>query len=414
MKIKIWLVNHYATEMYKNKAGRHYWFAKELLKRGYEPTIICANAYHNSYNYEDTGREKYVVKSANEVPFVFIKTGSAVSNGLDRMFSMTRFSLNLFLASDNLIKSFGKPDVILASSVHPLTWLAGYLIAKKYNIKFIAETRDLWPETFVAMGAMKKNCLIAKALYKLEKFIYRRADSLIFTMAGGRDYLKEIGLNNQNVHHINNGIDLELYNKNLKDYTYDDADLSNSELFKIIYTGTISKANLIGDIVEVAKVFNEKGPHNIKFIIFGDGHEKQFLEKYAQNNQLTNIVFKGKVDKKYIPGILAKSDLNIFTGRKLCLYKFGLSPNKMFDYLASGKPIISNIECGFDLLEKYRCGITVQSGSPVELVNGILRFYNMPSEEYERYAKNAVKAAKDHVFKAHTDKLERIIKDLLQ
>jgi glycosyltransferase involved in cell wall biosynthesis len=82
--------------------------------------------------------------------------------------------------------------------------------------------------------------------------------------------------------------------------------------------------------------------------------------------------------------------------------------------LASGKPILSNIECGFDLLEKYQCGITVQSGSPVELVNGILRFYNMPSEEYERYANNAVKAAKDHVFKAHTDKLEKIIKDLLQ
>ena len=133
MKKKIWIINHYATRMYMNKGGRHYWFAKELLKRGYEPTIICANTYHNSKNYEDTGSAKHIVKDVDGIPFVFVKTKSAVTNGLDRIINMLGFYRNLFPVSKVLVKKWGKPDIILASSVQPLTTVAGVKIAEKQN-----------------------------------------------------------------------------------------------------------------------------------------------------------------------------------------------------------------------------------------------------------------------------------------
>ena len=134
MRQNVWIWNHYATNMFFDQAGRHYWFAKELLKRGYEPTIICANTYHGSKNYEDTGNAKHIVKDFDGIPFVFVKTKSAVTNGLDRIISMITFYLNLNRISKNIKKELGKPDIILASSVHPLTWLVGYKIAKKNNI----------------------------------------------------------------------------------------------------------------------------------------------------------------------------------------------------------------------------------------------------------------------------------------
>ena len=414
MKKKIWLINHYATGMHLSKGGRHYWFAKELLKRGYEPTIICANTYHNSKNYEDTGNEKYIVKDVDGIPFVFVKTKSAVTNGLDRIISMITFYLNLSKISKSIKKKLGKPDVILASSVHPLSWLAGYRVAKKNNIKLIAETRDLWPETLIAMGATKRTSLAAKILYKLEKHIYKNADALIFTMAGGEDYLRDIGLNRDNVYHINNGLDLELYNDNLMKYCYPDDDLDNEELFKIMYTGSMGQANDLIWLVKSAEEIQRQGLRNIRFVLFGSGPQKNEFIKYIKDKQIKNIVFKDNVEKKYIPSILKKGNLNVFTGQKTYLYKYGISLNKMFDYFASGKATLSNLECRYDLLEKYQCGITVKGESVDEIVKGILFFYNMPKAEYDIYCENAIKAAKDHDFKKHTDKLENIITAQLQ
>jgi len=118
---------------------------------------------------------------------------------------------------------------------------------------------------------------------------------------------------------------------------------------------------LVGRIVLkshiIAKIFIDKGIKNIRFYIFGDGPERQYLENYIIENKITNVVFKGKVDKKYIPNILSKSNLNIFCLEYLPnLFKYGLSPNKMFEYFASGKPVISNVECSYDMLKKYNCG----------------------------------------------------------
>ena len=124
---------------------------------------------------------------------------------------------------------------------------------------------------------------------------------------------------------------------------------------------------------------------------------------------MDNLIFKGRVDKKYIPFILSKGNLNIIVGKDINLYKYGLSPNKIFDYFASGRPVLSNVECGYDLLEKYNCGITVKGDSPKALADGILKFYNMPKEEYNKYCQNALKASEDFDFKTLTDKLEEVI-----
>ena len=105
---------------------------------------------------------------------------------------MIDYALGLISVSKKF--DIDKPDIIYASSVHPLTWISGYFLSKRYNAKFIAETRDLWPETLVAMGQIKKNSIPAKILYKLEKYIYKKADRLIFTFPGGKDYVEEIGL----------------------------------------------------------------------------------------------------------------------------------------------------------------------------------------------------------------------------
>ncbi len=409
---KIWLMNHYATGMYFNKGGRHHWFATNLKTRGIRPAIFCANTRHNNQKTVEINSGLYDVKHSGDIPYVFVKTVEYMGNNHRRINNMITFYRNLFPVAKEYAKAHGKPDVILASSVHPLTLVAGIKIAKRFGIPCICEVRDLWPETFVAMGRIKRNSIPAKVLYALEKYIYKRADRLIFTFEGGKDYVESIGLDSSKVRYINNGIDLKQFHENKSIHTYNDTDLDNDGTFKVIYAGSMGQANALHYLVEAAQIIQNKGIRDIKFILFGDGYQRDGLEQYTKDNNLSNVYFKGRVEKKYIPGILGRGNLNIFTGQDISLYKYGLSLNKMFDYFASGRPIVSNIECGYDMLEKYQCGITVEGGSPESLAQGILKFYRMPKENYITYCENALLAAQNFDFTRLTDKLEKIILEL--
>ncbi len=402
---RIWIINHYGEPPTVGKYIRHYKFASELIKRGYDVQIFAASAIHRTNVNYINDNSNFLEKEIEGVPFVFVRTCDYKGNGIKRAINMIQYATRVL----QITKRFKKPNVIYASSPHPLTWLAGYRLAKRYNAKFIAETRDLWPETLVAMGRVSKNSIPAKILYKIEKFIYKKADKLIFTFPGGKDYVESIGLDTSKVRYINNGVDIEEFNKNKSVNIYEDEDLDNNSIFKILYTGSMGMANSLNYLIQAAEIIQDKGYKDIQFILFGDGYQKKELEEYVANNNIANVTFKGKVEKKYVPNILSKSDLNVFTGKHTYLYKYGLSLNKMFEYFASGKPTLSNIKCGYDILEKYKCGITVNGGSAEALAEGILKFYNMTKEEYNIYCNNALKAAQHFDFKVLTDKLEKVL-----
>ena len=128
MKKKIWILNHYAGDMPFNKGGRHYWFAKFLKDNGYEPVVFCANSKHNSNNEEfyhfDSLYKKFISKEIN-TPFVYIKAKTYSGNGKQRILNMFSFYFNLKKTLYKYSKLYGVPDIILASSVHPLTLVAG-------------------------------------------------------------------------------------------------------------------------------------------------------------------------------------------------------------------------------------------------------------------------------------------------
>lgn len=257
--------------------------------------FTIAITIHNSNNNRINDSRKYIEEIEDTISCIYIKARDYKGNGKDRILNMFDYATRLISVSKNFDNE--KPDIVYASSVHPLTWLSGYILSKRYDAKFIAETRDLWPETLVAMGQIKKNSIPAKLLYKLEKFIYKKADRLIFTFPGGKDYVEEIGLDPSKVRYINNGVDLEEYNYNKEKYQYADEDLDNNSTFKILYTGSMGQANELSYLLEAAKIIQDKGVKNIKFILFGDGYQRKGLEQFAKDNNLQNVIFKGRVEK---------------------------------------------------------------------------------------------------------------------
>lgn len=410
---KIWIFNHYGTNQFIEHGGRHINFAKNLIDFGYDTTIFVASFLHNSDTNMISDNALYLRDKSEKIPFVFVKTSNYKGNGFGRIKNMFEYYFRLF----KVTKNFEKPDVIMGSSVHPLSCVAAIQLAKKYKCKCIVEIRDLWPESIVVYKGISKKNPIIWMLYKLEKWIYKKADELIFTMEGGKDYITEKGwdanhggdVDMSKVHHINNGVDLDVFNYNKQQYTLKDVDLDQNDTFKVIYTGSVRLVNDICMLVDTASYMQSSGQSNIQFLIYGDGDKREELERRCREEEIKNIVFKGKVDKKFIPYILSKADLNLIHIRQTDIMKYGCSFNKLFEYLSSGRPILSNLVVKYDLLERYNCGVVLKDITPKEISKAILDFYNSPKQRLDNMSNNALEAAKDYDFKKLTEKLVCII-----
>lgn len=413
--MKIWILNHYATNMYFEGGGRHQWFAKYLIRRGYDVKIFCANTLHNSDTVIDLSSGLFTEKEGQDnVPYVFVKARPYQGNGKARVLNMMDYARNVKKVLKAYAEREGIPDIILASSVHPLTLVSGLKMAKKFQIPCICEVRDLWPESIVAYTKFTKNNPVIRMLYGLEKWIYKKADSLIFTVEGGKDYILDKGweasVDLKKVFYINNGVDLDQYQENLMRFQLVDRDLDEGEWFNVVYAGSIRPAN---DISILIRCMEQLKDTKIRLLIYGDGEQRGELEEYCRMHKLENIVFKGKVSKEYIPCILAKSDLNVLNYQKGGLWKYGGSQNKLFEYLASGTPVLANIKMGYDPIERYNCGIAKEFENDGEYSRAILSFANMSKDSYNKICENVKHTAERYDFQKHTDNLERVIAQTL-
>ena len=278
------------------------------------------------------------------------------------------------------------------------------------KIPCVVEIRDLWPLSIVEYKNISPKNPAIVALYMLEKKLYKRADALVFTMPGGKDYIKDkkwerVVLPNK-IFNINNGIDLTEQEKDIKNYDYADADLDDKEKFKVVYTGSIREVYNLSDLLDCAKILKDEG---IKFILFGDGPQRAELEKRVKDEHISNVVFKGFVGKKYIPSICSKADVNFSNVKQTGVSKYGVSWNKLFDYMNSGKPLISNIKVNYDFIEKYHCGISCEKQDAQNVANAILQIKKLSQDDYNTMCHNAKEGAKDFDFKLLSEKFEEAI-----
>lgn len=408
---KVWIFNHFGCTPKTGTLLRHYNFSKFLKEKGYQTTVFASNQLHFLNKTFDVDGKLYKIYEDEQVPFVFIKTPKYDKNGFDRIKNWIAFFIRLPKVTKKFAKEKNeKPDVIIASSVHPLTCVAGIFIAKRYKVPCVVEIRDLWPESlFEYSKKLKKDNLIIKILCVGEKWIYKKADKIIFTRPADYDYIIEKkwekAVPKSKCFYINNGIDLEETNHFKSKFTIKDADLDNLDIIKITYCGAIRHVNGLAILLDVAKeIKNEK----IKFIVWGDGDLREILEKRLIDEKITNVVFKGSVEKKYIPYILSKSDINLLHNTQTKLLRFGISWNKLFDYYASKKPIVTTLEIPFVEIDDS-VGRNVSKQDPKIVAKAInevvLDIENISKNAEEKFAQ----VAKEYDFKVLTDKLIKIL-----
>lgn len=342
-QLKIWILNHYAISPKSIGGTRHYDLAQELVKQGHSVRIFASSFNH--FSREET--IKYSVgiskeEDFNKVKFTWIKTPS-YHNSLRRLLNIGTFTYRLNKVMNQYLKQ-ETPDLIIGSSVHPLTPLVGIRKAKKIDSLFYFEERDLWPQTFIDFGILSEKSILTRLLLKIESYLYKESDRTIFLFDKAHEYAFSKGLKRGKEILLPNGYNVQRLNQS-RDFTNIKTMLAPLEGKKIcLYVGSMGEANHMLPLLELSKIMKDE--EEFHFLFVGKGSMKSSLVDYAKENQLENVTFQDPIPKEQIPYLLSHAEYGLISLKDSPLYKWGFSMNKIYDYLSLGLPILmySNLQ----------------------------------------------------------------------
>ena len=397
----IWFINEYDLPPKFSKFRRRYDMCKYLLKKNkYKLNVICSSFMHGTGGqHAYSKKEKIEYQGVN----VYILKGISYVGNIKRIFSMLIFMMKIIFFK---FPKEEKPDLIYASSPHLFAAFGALIQAKRNKCKFILEVRDLWPETWVQIGVIKKGGIIHKFFLFLEKYLYKKADKIVY-LDPFFDYMISIGIDTDKIIYLSNGVDLEEFDKkqNLEVHL-------DKNKFNVTYTGAIGVANNLEPLIELAKLVSDK---NIIFNIIGYGPLKKSLMLKVENEQLQNIKFYDPIEKDKVPEVLRQSDALILSVLPIELYQYGASFNKLFEYWASSKPILFFGNIKPDYIKESNSGISVTTNSVNDLKNACLDLYNMSEIDREELGKNGRKYVENNFdWKNLANQVDKIFDELLQ
>ena len=396
--MKIWIVNPQTGSPEKVANPRYLKLAKYFMEAGHD--VITFNSSQREQIAIPEG-EKCLEKQYGQYMFVHVFAPSFKGNGIKRMLSLHTFAKNFCRVS----KNYEKPDVIL-QNIHPPFDYPVVRLAKRLKCKYIAEAWDLWPEDFVTFGLVKRSNPALKLAYAIEKRYYYAADEIVFTFLGAFDYLKRQGwLKNQggridpaHLHYINNGIDLAQFDKDKVAYPRADADMNDPKLVKVVYLGSINKANNVKALVEAAALIQDIPEY--RFFIYGGGSYREELMTYVKEQGIRNVVFKEeRISLAECAWVVSQATVNVMNYEK-SFGQWGVSSGKLFQYLAAGKPIVCNIDIAYDnVIRDSDLGVSQDMVEPEEFVSAIRQLAEQPHDSYDAMCERVRKSAERFDYK---------------
>lgn len=389
--MKIVIINHYAGSPTLGMEYRPYYFAHEWIRMGHQAMVVAATYSHvRSKQPEIAENAKRVLHEG--VPYVWIKTNKYKGNGLTRLLSMFVFSWRIYKRLKPVFRDF-KPDLIIASSTYPLENFAIFRLSKMFKAKYCYEVHDLWPLSPMELGGFSKYHPFILIMQKAEDYGYKNADFVVSLLPMAKPYMVSRGMSPDKFFYIPNGIRVEEWNYsgNLpKNYIEQLSHIRQKHTFLIAYTGSHGLANSLESFVLAGKQL----PSEIGLVLVGDGPEKGRLQKLQTDEQIENVYFLDAIKKQFIPPLLAEFDALFIGLQKQSLFRFGISPNKMIDYMMAGKPIIQAIDAGNNMVKDYSCGIAVEPENPKSIAEGIKYILQLSGHERKLMGLNGQNSVK--------------------
>ena len=367
--LRILFLSHYFPPEGNAPASRVHEMCKRWVREGHQVTVItCAPNNPTGVIYQGYRNKPIQTETIDGIRVVRVWTFIAANKGRIRR-SLNFFSYFVTATFAGLIQK--RPDVLIATSPQFFCGWAGTLVSTLRRLPFLLEIRDIWPESIAAVGALKQRFLM-HVLELLERLMYRSATHMVTVGSGYQRQLVLRGVDAVKISVVTNGVDQELFRGNVDGDEVRERHRVNGD-FVCSYVGTLGMACELSLVVRAAKLLKDKGRHDIKFMLVGDGAVRQTLEQQVRDVGVDNVIFTGRVDKKEVPAYLAAADACLVHLRKQELFKSVL-PSKMFEAAGMGKPIILGVEgCAAEFVNSAACGICIEPESEVDLAAAIER-----------------------------------------
>ncbi|MBL8320542.1 MAG: glycosyltransferase family 4 protein [Burkholderiaceae bacterium] len=377
--MNILLINHYAGSPALGMEYRPYYLAREWVRAGHAVQIVAA-----SYSHVRSRQPEVVDQPVNEmidgIAYRWLPTPRYAGNGAGRAWNIARFLARLWREAPMLAARF-KPDAAIASSTYPLDiWVARRIARLAPGAKLVYEVHDLWPLSPIELAGMSPRHPFIRLCQRAEDAAYRDADVVVSMLPKVQEHMAAHGLDPRRLVIVPNGIapdDWERLPEPLREDVVSAISAHRAAGRLVVgYAGSMGLPNALDTLLDAAKLLRDRP---IGFVLVGDGHERARLAGRIAQETIGTVTCLPPIPKAQIPSFLGAIDVAYIGWQRVPIYRFGIAPNKLMDYMMAGCPVLHSVEAGNDPVAEAGCGFTVAPESAQAVAEGLQRLAATPT-----------------------------------
>ncbi len=385
-------INQFAVLPSDGGATRHFELGRELVRRGWDVTVVASDYHPQRRAYTrrtDASNHDAIDESIDGVRFRWL--WAAAYKGNDWRRAINWLSFHRSVAAMRAMPS--APDIVIGSSPQLFAATAARRLAHRVKVPFVFEVRDLWPESLVAAGGRKG--IAYHALARVAAGLYRDASRIMVLAAGTGTYLAKQGIDPRRIVLVPNGVDVNLVQPGAAQPEALGAPPLAAPT-TLIYAGAHGPANGLEVVLEAAAMLAASSTP-VRFVLIGDGPSKSSLMEVAALRGLTNVEFRAPVPKSELVKMLVSADAGLLLLRDAALFAFAVSPNKLFDYLSAGIPVVCNVPGEVaGLLAASEGGVQTRNTGAKALVDAIHRLRALTPADRQRMGRDGRRWVEQH------------------
>ena len=368
--VNIVYINHYAGSPRHGMEYRPYYLAREWVRAGHQVQIIAASYSHVRSRQPDVGSQP-LNETLDGVRYRWLPASGYIGNGTGRVKNIWAFLSRLWRESPRIAHDF-KPDVVIASSTYPMDLWVARRLARLASAKLVYEVHDLWPASPIELSGMSKWHPFILLCQKAENDAYRDADVVVSMLPKVAGHMAAHGLDLRKLHIVPNGISPDEWQGEPTpldtELAAQLAELKAAGRSIVGYAGSHGLPNALDVLLDAAALLRDRP---ISVVLVGDGHEKARLAQRLRDEGLHHVVMLPPIPKSQIPALLSLFNIAYIGWQRVPIYRFGIAPNKLMDYMMAGCAVLHSVEAGNDPVAEAGCGLTVVPESAAAVADGL-------------------------------------------
>jgi glycosyltransferase involved in cell wall biosynthesis len=377
--VNILYINHYAGSPAHGMEYRPYYLAREWVRAGHRVQMLAASFSHVRTRQPEgrMPRDELI----DGIAYRWLPTPRYRGNGLGRVANIAAFLAQVWRDAPRLARQC-QPDVVIASSTYPMDCWVARRIARRAGATLVHEVHDLWPLSPIELAGMSKWHPFALLCRWAENSAYRHADLVVSMLPKVHAHMAAHGLDLAKLVIVPNGIapdDWQAPPAPLRADVQQAIDAANAAGAAVVgYTGSMGEPNALDTLLDAAALLRERP---LRMVLVGDGHLREHLAARIAAERLTQVVLLPPVPKAQVPSLLAQLTIAYIGWQRVPIYRFGIAPNKLMDYMMAGCPVLHAVAAGNDPVAEAGCGLSVPPGDAMAVAEGLTRLAALPLAE---------------------------------